>query len=66
MRHPDFLLERARNACLNINHQLEVVGKSPNDIDVESLVSAFTELDSLVQGGVLPMDWCPPGREILE
>jgi len=66
MRDPDFLLEQARNACLNINHQLEVVGKSPDDIDVESLVSAFTELDLLVQGGVLPMDWCPPGHKSWE
>jgi len=64
MRDPDFLLEQARNACLNINHQLEVVGKSPDDIDVESLVSAFTELDALVQGGVLPMAWCPPEHKL--
>jgi len=59
MRHPDFLLERARNACLNINHQLEVVGKSPDDIDVDKLVSAFSQLDSRAQAGVYPMDWCP-------
>lgn len=66
MRHPDFLVEQARNACLNINHQLEVVGKSPDDIDVESLVSAFTDLDILAQGGVLPVDWCSPGHKSWE
>ena len=66
MRDPDFLLEQARNACLSINHRVEVVGMSPDDLDVDKLVSSFTELDSLVQGGVMPMDWCSPSHKSWE
>jgi len=58
---PEAALAQARSACAQIGHQVDVVGKMPDDEDVDRLVTAFEALDEwLCKGGFLPDAWIRP------